>query len=95
MPCHPPHFILQWNVLITVTKGTYHSVLVIRLSVIQTLDTLEIIAGLYNVVDALAFLHDKVCSSPVRLPFRSAFERLAFGTLSRERSHYSHQGDIP
>ena len=30
-------------------------------SVIQTLDTLEIIAGLYNVVDALAFLHDKVC----------------------------------
>ena len=26
-------------------------------------------------------------SSPVRLLFHSAFERLAFGTLSRERSH--------
>ena len=26
-------------------------------------------------------------SSPVRLPFRSVFERLAFGTLSHERSH--------
>ena len=30
-------------------------------SVIQTLDTVEIIAGLYNVVEALVFLHERVC----------------------------------
>ena len=29
-------------------------------SVIQTLDTTEIIAGLYNVVEALVFLHERV-----------------------------------
>ena len=29
-------------------------------SVIQTLDTTEIIAGLYNVVEALVFLHETV-----------------------------------
>ena len=29
-------------------------------SIIQTLDTVEIIAGLYNVVEALAFLHERV-----------------------------------
>ena len=30
-------------------------------SVIQTLDTVEIIAGLYNIVEALVFLHERVC----------------------------------
>ena len=29
-------------------------------SVIQTLDTAEIIAGLYNIVEALVFLHERV-----------------------------------
>ena len=29
-------------------------------SVIQTLDTSEIVAGLYNVVEALVFLHERV-----------------------------------
>ena len=29
-------------------------------SVIKSLDTMEIIAGLYNVVEALAFLHERV-----------------------------------
>ena len=29
-------------------------------SVIQTLDTTEIVAGLYNVVEALVFMHERV-----------------------------------
>ena len=31
-------------------------------SIIQTLDTVEIIAGLYNMVEALVFLHERVCT---------------------------------
>lgn len=45
-------------------------------SVIQTLDTLEIIAGLYNVVDALAFLHDKVCCLDKNLTSMGHIERV-------------------